>query len=121
MNHIKKYRDRLFITQTELSKLCGLTQGSISQYESQKRTPDGPALCALAKALGVSPEAILGQAPEQSLPSTKLICAQAKTILDWWTENAETVAALENYAIARVGECDQPLEKLLEFLRSNDI
>ena len=48
-------RRRSFVTQTELSKVAGLTRQSISMMESGKRIPSFQTFCLLAQGLGLSP------------------------------------------------------------------
>ncbi len=48
------------LTQVELAEATGLTQRAISYYENHHGFPPAPALIALAKALGVSTDELLG-------------------------------------------------------------
>lgn len=52
-NKIKKYREKAKMTQQELGKKIGATQGMISQYESGIRTPNISTALKLSKALKV--------------------------------------------------------------------
>lgn len=55
-NKIKKYREKAKLTQQDLGKKIGATQGMISQYESGIRTPNISIALKLSKALNVSLE-----------------------------------------------------------------
>lgn len=39
VNHIKKFREELGLTQEELGELVGVAQETISQYENETRCP----------------------------------------------------------------------------------
>lgn len=52
-------RKKRGLTQTELAKLTGLTQGSISQFEAGKIKPKADALLSLAKVLNIDPAALM--------------------------------------------------------------
>lgn len=56
---IYRYRKMRGLTQNELAKKIGLTEGAIRSYETGRREPSNAALEALSKALGV-PEAAIG-------------------------------------------------------------
>lgn len=48
------------LSQEELAELAGLTQAAVSRYESGSRVPQREPLCAIARALGVTPEFLEG-------------------------------------------------------------
>lgn len=54
MNNIQKMRKKAGLTQDELGKMLNVTQTAISQYESEKRSPDIYMAKAIAKILNVS-------------------------------------------------------------------
>lgn len=58
---IAKRRIGMCITQAELARRSGLTASAVNHYERGKRTPESVSAIALAKALGVSLEYVLGQ------------------------------------------------------------
>jgi len=58
---IKKRRNELDITQTELAKSAGLTPAAISQFESGARKPSFDTLSSLADALKVTTDYLLGK------------------------------------------------------------
>jgi transcriptional regulator with XRE-family HTH domain len=49
------------VTQQELSKSSGVSQGTISKYRSNKQTPKSKELYAISKALGVKMEYWFGE------------------------------------------------------------
>lgn len=53
-------RAELDMTQQQLADLAGVSQGSIFQYEDGGCLPGADKLCALAKALGTTPNYLLG-------------------------------------------------------------
>ena len=57
---IKRCRNRLSLSQTELSKLSNLTPPAISQFESGTRKPSFESLAKLADALGVTTDYLVG-------------------------------------------------------------
>ncbi len=55
---IKMKRKEMKLTQIELAKLVGISQGTLSLYETGKRQPDIKTAMCIAKNLGVSIEEI---------------------------------------------------------------
>ena len=53
-------RAELDLTQEELAKLAGISQGAVFQYEDGGYLPGADKLCALAQALGTTPNYLLG-------------------------------------------------------------
>lgn len=51
------------LTQTQLAEMIGSTQRALSRYETVAEYPPAPVLVALAKALGVSADELLGLKP----------------------------------------------------------
>ncbi len=58
---IKKRRDKLGMTQTQLAKAARLTPAAISQFESGTRKPAFDTLSSLADALKVTTDYLLGK------------------------------------------------------------
>ena len=58
---IKKRRDKLGMTQTQLAKAAKLTPAAISQFESGARKPAFDTLSSLADALKVTTDYLLGK------------------------------------------------------------
>lgn len=60
MNKIAEYRKKAGLTQTHLAEYLGISQNTLSQYETGKRTPDIKTVKMLAEYFSVSINAILG-------------------------------------------------------------
>jgi len=54
------------LTQVQLAEAAGTSQRAISYYETTDNYPPAPALVALAKALGVSADELLGLKPPKA-------------------------------------------------------
>src|SRR5580692_7127167 len=63
---IRAYRLRRNLTLAQLSELSGISIGHLSRLENGTRTPTVRLLLQLARALGVSLGALVGEAPEQN-------------------------------------------------------
>jgi transcriptional regulator with XRE-family HTH domain len=63
---IRSYRLRRNLTLAQLSELSGISIGHLSRLENGGRTPTVRLLLQLARALGVSLGALVGESPEQS-------------------------------------------------------
>lgn len=59
--NIKYFRDRLGITQEELAKAVGVTQGAVSQWEAGATHPSFKMLRTLARVLCTTVDAIIGE------------------------------------------------------------
>ena len=59
---IKKLRTQKGMTQDDLAAAIGTTKASISYYERNKRNPQYPVICAMAKVLGVPESELLSYA-----------------------------------------------------------
>jgi len=53
-SHVRRIREEIGLTQTELADAAGLRQATISQIETGRRTPALSTVFKLASALGVS-------------------------------------------------------------------
>lgn len=60
---IKALREEKKLTQKQLSILSGVSQGKISEYESEKVVPRVDIALKLAKALETTVEAMMGESP----------------------------------------------------------
>ena len=60
MNTIRNMREHLEITQTELAKMLGVTQGAVSQWEKGMTRPDIKFLPKLAEILDCTTDELLG-------------------------------------------------------------
>jgi len=114
---LKELRLQAGLTQVQLALASGLDQSMLARYESDQRTPSGPRLGALAKALGTSVEALLdgSQLPPPSVEpkphvhgnSTK---ALVQKILDQInTEHQRAVLAYAK-ALLKSEEAEQALQ-----------
>jgi transcriptional regulator with XRE-family HTH domain len=63
---IRTYRLRRNLTLTQLSELSGVSIGHLSRLENGSRTPTVRLLLQLARALGVSVGALVGETPHQN-------------------------------------------------------
>lgn len=59
-NRIRKYRKKLGISQKELAKRIGVSNGRVSNWEQGLNRPDADMLAELCQALNVSPSSLLG-------------------------------------------------------------
>ena len=67
MNNIATLRKQREMTQTDLAAQIGISQGTLSQYESGKRTPDSKTLIKLSEFFNCTPNYILGLPEEKSI------------------------------------------------------
>lgn len=67
MNNIAVLRKQREMTQTDLARQLGISQGTLSQYESEKRTPDSKTLIKLSEFFGCTPNYVLGLPEEKSI------------------------------------------------------
>lgn len=67
MNNIATLRKAYYMTQEQLAEKIGVSQGTLSQYEADKRTPDGKVLLRLVEIFQKSANYILGLPEEQRL------------------------------------------------------
>ena len=65
MLHLKELRERKQLTQSELSKLLGISPSTIGMYEQGRREPDNETLKKIAVLFGVSTDYLLGNEPPQ--------------------------------------------------------
>lgn len=61
MNRLRYFRQREGMTQVELSKKSGVTQGDISRVEKQIKDLSGTRWKSLAKVLGCTVDELLGK------------------------------------------------------------
>lgn len=76
---IKYLRELRKMTQSELAKKAGVTQGSLAHFESGKNSPSVQTLMALARALDINP-AIFFTSDEVLVFDLKKISARYKTV-----------------------------------------
>ena len=58
-DNIRTYRKHANMTQKELAQKCGFATGTIQQYEFAKRQPRYEQLCAISKALDITPSKLI--------------------------------------------------------------
>ena len=63
MNNIKRARKERGLTQAELAKRVGVTQGNLSAWETDRWKPDVASLKKLCEVLNCSADFLLGQEP----------------------------------------------------------
>ena len=61
MNNIKRARKERGLTQAELAKRVGVTQGNLSAWETDRWKPDVASLKKLCEVLNCSADYLLGQ------------------------------------------------------------
>ena len=61
LSNMQKIREKRNITQVKLSLIVGISQQSITYYESSTRTPSLPVALKIAKALGTSVEVLINE------------------------------------------------------------
>ena len=70
---MKRKRKSLKLSQTELAKLSGVPQQTISAIERRDRQPSEDAMCAIAAGLGTTVGELLGETqPTESLTSDEI-------------------------------------------------
>lgn len=70
MNRIKELRTKAHITQIEFSKMCNISQGALSGYETGRYEPDLNTLSKMADYFNVSIDYLLCRSNEHEEPST---------------------------------------------------
>lgn len=80
-SNIKAARKHAGLNQSQLAQKAGITKAAISRYESGLREPRSEHLKAIAEALGVTTDELLGIAPlpQQEIPLYE--CSQEKAVL----------------------------------------
>ena len=61
LNNMQKLREKKKITQVKLSMMVGISQQSITYYETNTRIPSLPVAYRIAKALGTSIEGLMDE------------------------------------------------------------
>jgi transcriptional regulator with XRE-family HTH domain len=78
---LKKTRERQSLSQRELAEKSSLTPAAISQLESGQREPNFSTVVRLAKALGTSPNDLIGMKDTEPLdPSLRVLFRQMKEL-----------------------------------------
>ena len=90
---IKKRRDKLEMTQTQLAKAAQLTPAAISQFESGARKPAFDTLSSLADALKVTTDYLLGKKQQSydDLLADPKVSVMFRGIMELSEEDKETM------------------------------
>ena len=91
---LQSVRERLFVTQEELSERTGMSRATISRLENHRQRPRISTVRKLAEALGVQPEAlfphgasdVIGVLPRPAKTPTK---PERETWQAWWSETID--------------------------------
>lgn len=78
-NMLKEIRTARGIKQTELAAMVGVTQSAIGHYERGLRAIESQKLIALANALGVTTDEILGVKPVEFEETKKAVHGNSRT------------------------------------------
>jgi transcriptional regulator with XRE-family HTH domain len=97
---VKAARDRQKLTQTELATRSELTAAAISQIESGDRIPAFKTIVALARALGTTPNDLMGMEEEQLDPSLQELKGLFRDLKDMSSEDFEKVKGYASYLVA---------------------
>ena len=97
---VKAARERQKLTQTELAIRSELTAAAISQIESGDRMPAFKTIVALARALGTTPNDLMGMEVEQLDPSLQELKGLFRDLKDMSPEDYEKVKAFASYLVA---------------------
>jgi transcriptional regulator with XRE-family HTH domain len=93
---LSKIRNARGLTQTELSKLTGISQRVIAHYETKTKKPDPKYIMILAKTLNVSIDELMGFKPtkEKELVKNKTLLKKIKMLDKLHPEDQKTVINL---------------------------
>jgi repressor LexA len=72
-DNIKYYRKRARYSQEQIARKLGLTQGSVSSWETGRNVPDTQTLIDLASILGIPLENLISDEPRRELDSVRVI------------------------------------------------
>jgi transcriptional regulator with XRE-family HTH domain len=80
-DRLKRTRERQRLNQKQLAERSGLTPAAISQLESGQREPTFSTIVRLAKALGTSPNDLMGLEDEEQIdPSLRALFRDVKKL-----------------------------------------
>jgi len=99
-HRVKAGRLRQNLKQTELAARSGLTAGAVSQIESGERMPAFKTIVALARALGTTPNDLMGLEEEQLDPSLEELKGLFRDLKDMSPDDFEKVKAFAAYLVA---------------------
>ena len=72
-DNIKFYRKRARYSQEQIARKLGITQGSVSSWETGRNIPDTQTMIRLAKVLDVPVESLVSDEPRRDLDSIRVI------------------------------------------------
>ncbi len=98
---VKFARQRQKLTQAQLAERSGLTAAAISQIESGDRMPAFKTIVALARALGTTPNDLMGLEEEQLDPSLEELKGLFRDLKDMSPEDIDKVKAFASYLLAQ--------------------
>lgn len=105
MNRIKQLRTAMGIKQTELCKLLGVTQGSLSGWETGRYEPDIPALVKMSEIFDVSLDYLLGR-------TDKPAEVQSVDTLHYTPKQQELLTAMEGLTPEQRGLVEQLIRQM---------
>jgi transcriptional regulator with XRE-family HTH domain len=110
-DYIKEQREERGLTQGDLAKLTGVSQGAICQYEKGTITPRAGKVVALAQALGVSPDLMLERAgfygePRSGIEATALFRDDVTAPTDRGGEPEVEQAPTVHHVISKIDDDD---------------
>lgn len=98
---LKFARQRQKLTQAQLADRSGLTAAAISQIESSDRMPAFRTIVALARALGTTPNDLMGLEEERLDPSLEELRGLFRDLKDMSPEDIDKVKAFASYLLAQ--------------------
>lgn len=106
MNNIATLRKQRNMTQTDLAAQLGIAQGTLSQYESDKRTPDSKTLIKLSEFFDCTPNYILGLPEETSIniDVSKLSMADVTVVTEVYSFKQANVCLRIGWRLLHIGE-----------------
>lgn len=96
--HLRELRQARGVTQTELGKLCGLSQRMIGYYETHAKFPPANCIEPMAKALKVSADELLGikNFKDEELAKVRNLMRRFKTVSEFPLRDQRMVFSLIN-------------------------
>lgn len=98
---LKRRREELGLTQTELGGRAGIAAASVSHFETGQRLPSLESLMKLADALSLSVDTLLGRAPSSPASEVDPIFLRASRA------DAQTLGVLRRVTAALLDEAEK--------------
>ena len=115
MNNIKELRKKNHLSQKEFSKLCNVHQTAVSQWETNKSTPDKGILIFLSKHFNVTLDYLLDNAEKKEtwIPVLGYVKAgipleAIEEILDYEEITSDMAAQGEHFGLVIMGDSMEP-------------